>query len=107
MGLFCRGDMMTQKEFYKSTAWKKARKAFIDYRISVDGGMCQVCGTELGKIVHHKIWLNDENCNDHEISLNPDNFMYECQTCHNQEVDPRKDIPGRVRYGPNGEILPK
>lgn len=97
---------MTQKEFYKTQAWKKSRKAYIEYRMSVDGGTCEVCGQEPGKVVHHfKIWLDDVNCNDPEISLNPDNFRYECQTCHNQEVDPRKIIPGRCQYGPNGEIL--
>jgi len=96
---------LTQKEFYKTMAWKKARKSFIDYRQSIDGGICEVCGEEPGKIVHHKIWLDDTNCNDPSISLNPANFMYECQTCHNKEIDPRKAIPGRVVYGPDGEII--
>lgn len=96
---------MTQKEFYKTQAWKKARRAFIDYRESIDGGMCEVCGEEPGKIVHHKIWLDDVNCNDPSISLNPLNFLYECQTCHNKESDPRKATPGRVIYGPDGEII--
>ena len=96
---------MNQKEFYKTQAWKKARRAFIDYRKAIDGGLCEVCGDEPGKIVHHIIWLDDTNCNDPDISLNQNNFKYECQTCHNKEVDPRKGTPGRVRYGPNGEIL--
>lgn len=73
----------------------------------MDGGICEVCGIEPGKIVHHKIWLDDENCNDPEISLNPRLFMYECQTCHNQERDPRIAVPGRVLYGPDGEIIRK
>ena len=97
--------MLTQKQFYKSTAWKRARKAFIDERLSVDGGICQVCGQEPGLIVHHKIWLDDMNCNDPEISLNPKNFLYECQTCHNKERDPRKATPGRCMYGPDGGII--
>jgi 5-methylcytosine-specific restriction endonuclease McrA len=97
--------MMTQKQFYKSGPWKRARKAFIDERIAVDGGVCQVCGQEPGLIVHHKIWLDDVNCNDPEISLNPKNFLYECQTCHNKEKDPRIATPGRCLYGPDGEII--
>jgi 5-methylcytosine-specific restriction endonuclease McrA len=97
--------MLTQKQFYHTRAWKRARADYIAYRKSIDGGTCEVCGQEPGRIVHHKIWLDDTNCNDPEISLNPDNFMYECQTCHNKEVDPRKESPGRVRYGPNGEII--
>lgn len=64
-----------------------------------------MCRQELGLIVHHKIWLTDANCNDVDIALNPANFRYECQTCHNREKDPAQHIPGRVRYGSNGEII--
>ena len=96
---------MTQKEFYKTQAWKRARAAYISVRKSVDGGLCEVCGDEPGRIVHHKIWLDDINCNDPSISLNPDNFAYECQTCHNKEQDPRRRTPGRCKYGPHGEII--
>ena len=96
---------MTQKQFYKTQAWRRARQAFIDERMAEDGGICQVCGQEPGLIVHHKIWLDDVNCNDPEISLNPENFLYECQICHNKEKDPRIATPGRCLYGPNGEII--
>lgn len=97
--------MLTQVQFYKTPAWRRARQAYIDQRKAIDGGLCEVCGDEPGRIVHHKIWLDDFNCNDPDISLNPDNFLYECQTCHNKETDPRKATPGRCRYGPDGEIL--
>ena len=96
---------MTQKQFYRSTAWKRARQAFIDLRESVDGGMCQVCGAEPGLIVHHVIWLDDNNCNAPEISLNLELLRYVSQTCHNKERDPRRATPGRCLYGPDGEIL--
>ena len=96
---------MNQKEFYKSQAWRRARAAFINKRKAIDGGLCQVCQEEPGLIVHHTIWLDDENCNDPEISLNDALFKYECQTCHNKEVDPRKATPGRCTFGPNGEII--
>lgn len=79
---------MTQKEFYRTQAWRRARRDYIAHRIAADGGMCEVCGQEPGRMVHHKIWLDDVNCNDPEISLNPQNFLYECQTCHNREADP-------------------
>lgn len=97
--------MLTQKQFYRTRAWKQARQAYIDYRLATDGGLCEVCHDEPGKIVHHKVWLNDENCNDPEISLNPKLFMYECQTCHNKERDPRLVARGRCLYGPDGEII--
>lgn len=96
---------MNQKQFYKTRAWRKARKEYIDRRKSIDGGLCETCGVELGYIVHHKIWLNDINCNDPAISLNPAFMKYDCLTCHNKEVDPNERIPGRVRYGPDGEII--
>ena len=76
---------MTQREFYKTQAWRRARDAYINRRIAIDGGLCEVCGQCLGKIVHHKIWLDDRNCNDPTISLADSNFRYECQDCHNKE----------------------
>ena len=97
--------MLTQKQFYKTKAWQRARAGYIKRRKAIDGGTCEVCGQEPGLIVHHKIWLDDINCNDPNISLNPANFRYECQTCHNKEVDPRKARPGRCIYGSNGEII--
>lgn len=99
------GHSMNQKQFYKTPAWRKARQAYIDTRLAIDGGLCEVCHEEPGRIVHHKIWLDDHNCNDPLISLNPENFMYECQTCHNKERDPRLATPGRCRYGADGEII--
>ena len=96
---------MNQKQFYKSRAWKLARQAYIDTRRALDGGLCEVCHDEPGFIVHHIIWLDDVTCNDPNIALNPKNFKYECQTCHNKERDPRKITPGRVLYGPDGEII--
>ena len=98
--------MLTQKQFYRTGAWKRARAEYIATRKAIDGGICEACGTEPGTIVHHyRVWLDDTNCNDPGISLNPDNFKLECQTCHNQERDPRLPSRGRVRYGPNGEII--
>lgn len=98
---------MTQKEFYKSMPWLRARKTFIEKRILIDGGMCQVCGERPGKIVHHTIWLNDVNCNDPNIALNPERFRYECQTCHNKEVDPKKGNKGtgRACYLSDGTVI--
>lgn len=98
---------MTQKEFYRSMPWIRARQAYIDERIMIDGGMCEKCGERLGKIVHHKIWLNDINCNDPDIALNPKNFEYECQICHNKETDPSKQTTSnsRIRYLSDGTVV--
>lgn len=96
---------MTQAEFYKSMAWRRARQAYINERIAIDGGLCEVCGQELGLIVHHTIWLNDRNCNNPDIALNPKHFKYECQGCHNKEKDPSVNKSSRIKYGPNGEVI--
>lgn len=96
---------MTQRQFYKTQAWRRARDAYIKQRVRIDGGICEVCHRELGKVVHHKIWLNDTNCNDPDVSLNPGNFRYECQTCHNQEKNPEVSGNQRYRFGPDGEII--
>ena len=100
-----RADSLNQKQFYKTKAWQRARYAYIQYRQAIDGGLCEVCQEEPGRIVHHIIWLDDNNCNDPDISLNPRNFKLECQTCHNKERDPRIATPGRCLYGPDGEIV--
>lgn len=97
---------MTQKEFYRSMSWIRIRQVFVAQRIAIDGGICQVCGERLGKIVHHTTWLDDVNCNDPQIALNPNNLRYECQICHNREIDPRKQSKNNSRacYLPDGTV---
>lgn len=84
------------KAFYNSKEWKNARQSYISYRISVDGGLCEKCHKRLGYIVHHKINLNPMNIYDPNISLNRDNLMYECKSCHDREEN---------HYIGNGEIV--
>lgn len=72
------------KSFYKSKRWQKCRKAYIDKRIMIDGGMCEECGVNLGFIVHHIIPLNENNINDSAVTLNPEHFMYVCKSCHDK-----------------------
>lgn len=73
------------KPFYNSTAWKEARAAYIKLRITIDGGLCETCGKKHGYIVHHKIPLTEENICDPEITLNFENFKYDCKECHDNE----------------------
>lgn|SRR5690554_4519877 len=68
------------KKFYKSTAWKKCRESYI----AKVHGLCERCGSP-GKIVHHKIYINSENINDPNVTLNHSNLEYLCQVCHNKE----------------------
>ena len=64
------------KGFYNSRAWKKCRRAYIDSRIMVDGGMCEICGERVGYIVHHKELLTPTNITDPSITLSFDNLQY-------------------------------
>ena len=95
---------MTQKEFYNSKKWKRFRQAYVDERIAIDGGLCEVCKRKYGKIVHHIKWLNDDNVNDVNISMNFDNLRYECQDCHNKEVNPETK-KRKIRFLPDGTVL--
>ena len=73
------------KGFYNSAAWKKCRRAYIDSRIMVDGGMCERCGERVGYIVHHKELLTPTNITDPNITLSFDNLQYVCKPCHDEE----------------------
>lgn len=96
--------------FYNSAAWKKCRAAYINQRIAVDGGLCEVCHRELGYIVHHKIWLTEENINDPEIALNTGNLRFECLQCHNmEEPDGGRKTDGRENqyaFDEEGQMVP-
>lgn len=72
------------QRFYHSKAWKECKKAFINYRVSVDGGMCQECNQQLGYIVHHKKHITKDNINDPDITLNHSNLEYVCKDCHDK-----------------------
>lgn len=86
------------KAFYNSSAWKKARMAYIARRRAVDGGMCESCHQRPGYIVHHKVELTPENISKPEIALNFENFKYDCHVCHNKENKCEDAAEGLVRY---------
>lgn len=58
------------KKFYNSKAWKSCRAAYIAERVAIDGGLCETCGLVPGLIVHHTVWLTEDNVNDPDIALN-------------------------------------
>lgn len=72
------------KTFYHSKQWQKCRSSYIKERISIDGGMCELCHSDPGYIVHHKITLTPENIYDPEIALNHEHLQYVCHNCHNK-----------------------
>ena len=68
------------KHFYHSKAWKDCRASYI---MKVHG-LCERCAAG-GKIVHHKVYLSEQNIHDPNITLCHDNLELLCQDCHNRE----------------------
>lgn len=83
-----------RKDFYQSKAWKQVRKnVWIKQNL-----LCGICGKPVyvdglsdylpkekrrTGIVHHKIWLDNNNIDDDNITLNEDNLIGVCLDCHN------------------------
>ena len=72
------------KSFYKSKSWLRCRNSYIQKRIMIDGGICEVCKEHAGYIVHHKKILTPNNISDPMVSLNHENLSYECKGCHDK-----------------------
>ena len=92
------------KAFYSSTAWKRTREA---YSKSV-GGLCESClqkgQYKAGEIVHHKIHLTPDNINDPSISLNWENLILLCRSCHGEQHD---KIIRRYKFDELGRVILK
>ena len=88
--------------FYHSRVWKRCRKSYIAYRVTIDGGLCETCHDRLGQIVHHKVWLTPDNINDPDISLNHLLLKYDCLICHNKE---RENEERRYDFDENGDVV--
>ena len=72
------------KSFYNSKKWERARQL----KIAEEHGICERCGKAFASrklIVHHKVYLNETNIHDENISLNQDNLELLCIDCHNEE----------------------
>ena len=72
------------KIVYKRKQWKRCRAAYIAFRVSVDGGLCEECHDALGYIVHHKEPLTASNINDSDICYGHRNLEYVCKQCHDK-----------------------
>lgn len=96
-------------DFYHSKKWRAARAAYIQKRILIDGGLCEICHDAAGYIVHHKIKLTAANINDPQIALNDTNFQYVCKKCHDAEhyadFYPKKS-PKCCQFDGDGQPIP-
>lgn len=90
------------ESFYKSAEWEATRKAYAKSQ----GWICERCRDagliNRGIIVHHKIWLTQDNINDPDISLSWDNLKLVCRDCHAAE---HRNHKRRYIVGEYGEII--
>lgn len=69
------------KKIYRGSRWKNhVRPTYLE---SVDF-LCERC-RDIAKVVHHKIYLNNDNIDDEEIVYGFNNLEALCQDCHNRE----------------------
>mgnify|MGYP003310099324 CR=1 FL=1 len=96
------------KAFYKSKAWQQCRNSYIAKRIMFDGGLCEICNSNLGYIVHHKKHLTAANIMNPDITLNHDNLSYECKECHDKHEGHgiRKIRESVIVFDENGQPVP-
>ena len=89
------------RAFYNSKEWQQCRAAYIEYV----HGLCERCKRP-GWIVHHKIYLTQDNIDDTSVTLNFDNLEYLCQDCHNREHKGRdyKSVKEGLYFDENGDL---
>lgn len=79
------------KDFYSSKEWIDCkRKLFVDRENDNGELICEHCHKPINRddlIVHHKIYLNLDNVNDFNISLNPEHLALVHHKCHNEIHD--------------------
>ena len=89
------------KKFYKSRKWQRVRKLYLE---SINF-TCERC-EELACIVHHKIYINENNINDNDITLNFKNLEGLCQECHNKEHHEKySSTRYELKFTPDGDIV--
>lgn len=88
------------KEFYASTEWKRCREAYSKSKAYI----CEKCGSVASE-VHHIKHINPDNINDPEITLNFDNLMCLCHSCHMKQHRKYKDSD-RYIIDAEGHVIP-
>ncbi len=81
--------MFTLDTFYRTKEWQELVKILKLERVNENGELiCWHCGKPITKaydaIGHHTIFLNSENVNNCEISLNPSLIQFVHHGCHNK-----------------------
>lgn len=88
------------RRFYNSGAWVKTSQAYKRHKF----GLCEKCG-KLGEEVHHIIPLSPSNINDPQITLNWDNLMLLCRSCHELIEGKAKPTIDGIIFTPDGQVM--
>lgn len=106
-----------RKDFYQSKAWKQVRKnvwikqnllcGICNRPVYVDG-LSEYLPKEKRRtgIVHHKIWLDNNNIEDDNITLNEDNLIGVCYECHEAIHHENKSCRKGLTFDEDGNIIP-
>ena len=90
------------KKFYDSNAWKHTRNAYIQAKF----GICERCGKPNAKQVHHKVWLDELNINNPDVTLNFDNLELLCDVCHQNEHNEKySPVVSGLMFNELGELI--
>lgn len=107
-----------RRYFYNSKLWNDVRKnIWIKQNL-----LCAICGKpvyvdgiseylpkekrRIG-IVHHKIWLDNNNINDDNITINEENLIGVCKACHEQIHHANKSCRKDMMFDDEGNIKPR
>lgn len=87
------------KKFYRSKSWRNTRNA---YMVSVFS-LCERCG-QPADIVHHKIYIDIDNINNPDVTLDWNNLEAVCIKCHNQEHFKGKVLEDGFYFDADGQL---
>lgn len=87
------------RKFYNTSLWVKTSKAYKNSKF----GLCEKCG-KVGEEVHHIIPLTPDNINNPNITLNWDNLMLLCRSCHELIEEKAKATVNGIVFTPDGQV---
>ena len=105
-----------RRYFYNSKLWKQVRQSvWIKQNL-----LCAICGKPVyvdgiseylpkeqrrTGIVHHKIWLDNNNIEDDNITINEDNLIGVCKWCHEHICHANLPTRKEVTFDEEGNLI--
>lgn len=92
---------MTKKQFYATRLWKDTRQQVLHDALFT----CADCNSRASE-VHHVTALTEANVDDWNISLNPNNLLALCTSCHSKRTNGYTgDVGEQYRFNEYGEVV--